>query len=404
MRPHFVYPESPGFQAAHFMRSNDAYHWNRQIDEHLPGGRVRCGDRTLLMLGGNSYLGLIQNAELRRSAAAALERFGLGTYGTRPMSGTTALHAELEALLSETNGSEASVLFPSGFQANLSTIAALVGQGDIVIGDQLNHASIIDGCRLSRAQVAFFRHNDMDDLRKKLEDARSFRNRLIVVDGVFSMDGDIAPLPQLCQLRDDHKAVLMVDEAHSLGVLGAGGRGVVEHFGLGRGDIDVISGVLSKAIPGTGGYVSGSAELIDYLRHTARSYIFSGALAPFNVAVIIAALRHFIGNKPLIERLWSNTRVFHDELKRLGVPIGGTATPITPILISENDRCAAAAQYCMEHGVFVVAIPYPVVPRGMTRLRSTVTAEHEPADLIAAATIIAQAAAQGAPAPRARAG
>jgi glycine C-acetyltransferase len=345
----------------------------------------------MIMLAGYSYLGLIDDPRLCAAAIKAIEEFGVGVHGTRINCGTLDLHEQLEKEISSTNLSEATILYPSGFQANFSTIAALVDKEDVIFSDALNHASIIDGCKLSGAHLVVYRHCDMDDLREKLRDAGRYRNRLVITDGVFSMDGDVAPIPQLLQLCKEHHAALMVDEAHSLGVLGARGFGVVEHFGLGAGDIDIITGVLSKALPGTGGYASGSVGLVDFLKHSARSYIFSGGTTPAQAASSLAAIEILKSDRSLVETLWRKTRLFHGHLKDRQISIGDTVTPITPIMIPDAKACIRAAHRVQMDGVFLVAVPFPVVPFGKSRLRATVTAAHDDGDLVEAADIIARA-------------
>jgi glycine C-acetyltransferase len=295
------------------------------------------------------------------------------------------LHNELEDLISATNKTQASVVFPTGYQANIATISTLVGEGDVIINDALNHASLIDGSKLSGATLRTFRHCDLKHLEEVLSGASNFRNRLVIIDAVFSMDGDIAPIPQICQICKDHKATLLVDEAHSLGVLGALGLGVVEHFGLASGDIDIITGVLSKALPGTGGYASGSRAAITYLKENARGYIFSGASAPFQTAVSIAALRFMLEHPERVQRLRTNTAIFHEALQHRGVDIRATKTPITPIVIGDAKQCVLASKAALNAGLHLFAIPFPVVPLGTSRLRASVSAVHLEADLVWAA-------------------
>ncbi|WP_019961798.1 aminotransferase class I/II-fold pyridoxal phosphate-dependent enzyme [Woodsholea maritima] len=394
MREHFEYPKSYVSNLADKSRAMGTYRWNAPVDAYLDNGRVRLGNSDLLMLAGYSYMGFIKNAEVMTKSRYALEQFGLGTHGTRPNCGTTTLHEELETIISASNRSASTTLFPSGFQANFSTISALVGEGDIILGDELNHASIVDGCKLSGAEFVIFKHNNIEDLVEKLKNTSEYKNRLVIVDAVFSMDGDIAPIPQLCKICDDYKAILLVDEAHSLGVLGEYGMGITEYFNLRPGDIDVITGVLSKAIPGTGGYASGSVELGDYLKHNARSYIFSGSLAPFNVAVMKSAFEVMMKDNSAIKRLWENTHHFHERLLDGGADLAGTKTPITPIMFGDAKRSLKASNYCFENGVYLVAVPFPLVPLGKSRLRATVTADHTLADLDFAADVVLQALAK----------
>lgn len=388
MRAHYTFPRSYASRLAETTRRAGTYAWNLEIDEYLPSSRIRSRGRELLMLGGYSYLGLIRDKRIAAGAEYALHRFGFGSHGARPNCGTTSIHLELERAISATNRTADSIIYPSGFQANFSTISALVGDEDIILGDALNHASIIDGCKLSGARFVTYKHNDVDDLRAKLTEARSYKNRLVIADAVFSMDGDIAPVPALCQLCDDYKAILMIDEAHSLGVLGKSGFGITEHFDLAAGDIDVITGVLSKAIPSTGGYASGSESMVDYLKHNARSYLFSGANSPYAMAIALEAFKLLSQHQVGVEALWQNTTLFHEELSSARVNIGATATPITPIMMGDARKCLSAANAAFESGVYLTPIPFPIVPLGRSRLRATVTAEHAAADLIDAARIL----------------
>ena len=343
------------------------------------------------MLAGYSYLGYISDKKVSDSALHAIDTYGLGTHGTRPNCGTTEIHLELESLLCQVTRSSSATLFPSGFQANISTIAALVGKNDIIMGDELNHASIVDGCKLSPAEFRAFKHNSLDDLKRILKESGSFDNRLIIVDSIFSMDGDMAPVPELCQLCDDYTAVLMVDEAHSFGVLGESGFGITEYFNLSAGDIDVITGVLSKTIPGTGGYACGTAELGEFLKHNANSYIFSGSISPYSVAVAIEAIRDMVLSNSRVNRLWANKKTFHEALKTKGMDIGNTCSPITPIILGGSNISLDAGKSCMDNCVFLVPVPFPLVPMGKSRLRATVTADHLEDDLLFAAEIIADA-------------
>lgn len=386
-----TYSPPPSFisRLARKARAKGVYHLNKSVDEYLSGGFVRCGGETLLMLAGYSYLGLLKDRHILKAAEEAFETFGLGAHGSRINCGTTAVHIELEQRLARLSRSDGCVLFPSGYQANVSTLQALFTPRDVIFSDQLNHASILDGIQASGARVVTYLHNDLADLEAKLAD-RGNRNALIVSDSVFSMDGDIADVPALIDLKSRYGALLMIDEAHSLGVLGANGFGVTQHFDTAPGAIDLISGVLSKAIPGTGGYVCASAGLTDYLRHNCKSYIYSGALSPYQSAMALACLDRMERDPAILERLKAKTVHFHDALRSRGLNIGLTATPITPIIIGDTDATFAAADFCMRNGVFLIATPFPIVPLGQARLRATVTADHDVEALTRAADVIAR--------------
>ena len=386
------YSAPPSFTSrfARKARAKGMYHYGRAVDEYLPNDFVRCGNQTLLMMAGYSYLGFIRDRAILEEASRAFDKYGLGAYGARISCGTVAVHAELEARLAQVTRSEDCVLFSSGFQANAATIPALFTPRDTIFSDQLNHASILDGIQASGARAVTYRHNDMRDLEAKLAQ-RGDGNALIVSDAVFSMDGDIADIPALIDIKSRYGALLMIDEAHSLGVLGRNGFGATQHFDTQPGAIDLVMGVLSKGIPGTGGYVCGSTELIDYLRHNARGYLFSGAMAPFQAAVAIACLNRLEQATDRIERLNANTAYFHNQLRDHGLDIGATSTPITPVLIGDSDVALRAADHCIKSDVFLNGVVFPIVPFGKARLRATVTADHQMADLADAANAIAAA-------------
>ncbi len=349
--------------------------------ESPQGAWIVVDGKKVLNLCSNNYLGLANDPRLREAAREAIERFGVGPGAVRTIAGTQSLHLELEKTLAEFKGAEAVISFQSGFNANLATIPALVGRGDAIFSDELNHASIIDGCRLSRAEIIRYAHNDPDDLRKKLEEARGkYRRMLIVTDGVFSMDGDIAPLPAIADLADEFGAILMVDDAHGEGVLGRGGRGIVDHFGL-HGRVDVEVGTLSKAFGVVGGYVAGSRLLIEYLRQKARPFLFSSAVTPPDVAASLAAARILSESTELVDRLWENTRYFKEGMKAAGFDIGKSETPITPVMLGEAKLAQTFSRRLFEEGIFAQAIGYPTVPRGKARIRVMISASHSKEDL-----------------------
>ncbi len=356
--------------------------------------RTEVDGRPLILLASNAYLGLNTHPDLVAAAGRALAEFGTGSGGSRLITGTTRLHRELEAALAALKGSEDAVLFGTGYQANVGTITALVGPEDLICSDELNHASIIDACRLSRARTAVYRHGDPEHLATLLAEARPAHRRcLIVTDGVFSMDGDMAPLPALRAVAERHQAMLMVDDAHGTGVLGRTGAGTAEHFGV-HGQIPIQMGTLSKALAGEGGFVAGSRLLCDYLRNRARSFIFSTAPSPATAAVGLEALAVLRREPERRERLHANTRRLRQGLTALGYRVLPGETPVVPVLIGEAEPTLALARTLEEAGVFVPAIRPPTVPVGSSRLRATVMATHTNADLDAALAAFAVAGRQ----------
>lgn len=334
----------------------------------------------MLLLCSNDYLGLANHPALRRAAQEAVERYGVGSGASRLVSGSMTLHAQLEHRIAEFKGAEAALLFNSGYAANTGIIPAIMGEGDVIFSDSLNHASIIDGCRLSRAQPAVYRHKDMDHLETLLREHRRHRRKLIVTDGVFSMDGDIAPLPDIVSLAEQHDAIVLVDDAHATGVLGARGTGSVERFGL-EGRVQIQMGTLGKALGSFGAYVAANRDIIDYLLNTARSFIFSTSLPPALCAASIAAIDILEQEPERRKKLWENRTRFVNGLEAMGITIGSTETPIVPVLIGENDKTLKASQRMLDEGLFAAAIRPPTVPEGSSRIRTTVTAAHSNVDI-----------------------
>jgi 8-amino-7-oxononanoate synthase len=365
------------------------YFFETEITAHR-GAWVESGGRRLLMLGSYQYLGLLEHPRVVQAAHEAAQQFGVGHHGSRLLTGTTSIHLQLESKLAELMASEAAIVFSSGYVANLSTISTLVGPGDCVIGDRWNHASIADGCRMSGAAFLEFEHNDMRSLEQQLDKAGGART-LVIVDTVFSMDGDIADLPRIVELCRRHGALLMVDEAHSLGVLGATGRGIQEHFGLAPDAIDVKMGTLSKALGGSGGFVAGREEIVTYLRHHARGYIFSGALPACEAAVALAAVQVLEQSPELVQRLWRNLDHYRAGLERLGFDCGKSATPIVPIMTGNDRTAVEMTQLCRTAGVFVIPVVFPAVPLNAPRLRTSLSAVHDEADLDIAIQVLADA-------------
>jgi glycine C-acetyltransferase len=359
------------------------------------GPIVSIDERRLISLSSNDYLGLTHHPRLRAAALAAVERFGAGSGAVRTIAGTMSLHEELEAELARFKGTEATLTFQSGFTANTGVIPTLTGEQDLIVSDALNHASIIDGMRLSKAPRKLYPHADVAALREILADAEErgrpesglpYRLILVVTDGVFSMDGDIAPLPGIVEAAEAHGAAVMVDDAHASGVLGRNGRGSVDHFGL-HGRVAVQVGTLSKAVGVLGGYVAGSRDLRDILTQRARPFLFSTSHPPAVAAACLEAI-HVLEDEPeLIDRLWANTRRFKTELVRLGFDTGASETPITPVMMGDSTTAARFSDRLFEEGVFAQPIVYPTVALDKARIRTIVTAAHtdEQLDLALAA-------------------
>ncbi|MCS7263270.1 MAG: glycine C-acetyltransferase [Armatimonadetes bacterium] len=349
--------------------------------ESPQGAWIVVDGKKVLNLCSNNYLGFCNDLSLKEAAKEAIDKYGVGPGAVRTIAGTMKLHLELERKLAEFKEVEAVVSFQSGFCANLATIPALVGREDGIFSDELNHASIIDGCRLSRAEIIRYAHCNVDDLKAKLQENRHrFRRALIITDGVFSMDGDIAPLPEIVKLARDYDAFVMVDDAHGEGVLGRGGRGITDHFGL-HGEVDIEVGTLSKAFGVVGGYVAGSTELCQYLRQRGRPFLFSSAVTPPDVAACIAAVDILLQSEDRVKKLWENARYFQNGLKSLGFDIGKTQTPITPVMLGEAHLAQSFSRRLFEEGIYAQAIGYPTVPRGAARIRVMISAVHSKEDL-----------------------
>lgn len=334
------------------------------------------GERVINMCS-NNYLGLANHPRLKQAMLAAVEKYGVGSGAVRTIIGNTDLHEELDRVLAEFKREEAAMTFQSGFNCNAGTIQAITEKGDIIISDELNHASIIDGVRLSRADKAVYKHCDMEDLRRVLSEKRSqYNTALIITDGVFSMDGDIAPLPEIAKLAEEFDALIYVDDAHGSGVLGENGRGTVDHFHL-HGKIDFIVGTLSKAVGVVGGYVATNQVTYDWLSHRARPILFSTSLPPAVVATIIESIKLLSESDALTKKLWDNARYFQAELRKAGFDLGKTQTPITPVTIGAEDETMKVSRRLLEQGVFGSAIVFPTVPKGTGRIRCMVSAMHE---------------------------
>jgi glycine C-acetyltransferase len=336
--------------------------------------------RQVVNLSSNNYLGLTTHPRLREAALEATRRFGVGTGSVRTIAGTMAIHLELEERLAAFKKTEAAVVFQSGFAANAGTVAAILTKGDIVISDELNHASIIDGARLSRAEIKVFPHKDVDAAREVLRGLPAGGRRLLITDGVFSMDGDLGPLPGLCALAEEFGCIMMVDDAHASGVFGANGRGTIDHFGV-HGRVGIQVGTLSKAIGVLGGYVAGSRTLIEYLYHRARPFLFSTSHPPAVAAACLAAIDLLLEEPQIIDRLWENARFFKTGLARLGFDTGASESPITPVITGDAALAMKLSDRLFDLGVFAQGIGFPTVPRGKARVRTIVTATHTRAEL-----------------------
>jgi len=336
---------------------------------------VLCGDRELVMLGSNNYLGLANHPEVKEAATIALAVYGTGVAGSRLLNGTLDLHVELEERLAEFTGREAALVFSTGFQVNLGVLSSLIGRRDVAVLDALDHACIIDGCRLGFGRSLKYRHNDMADLERKLEQIPSGAGILIVVDGVFSMEGDVAPLPEIVRLARAHHARVMVDDAHGLGVFGVCGRGTPEHFGVEQ-EVDLLMGTFSKSLATVGGFVAGSAYVLNHIRHVARSGIFSAALPPACVAAARKAVDIVEREPERRKQLWENAHYLKHELDRLGFDTGESSSPVIPVVVGEDEDSYRAVIRLQELGVFANPVVSPAVPHGRAMIRTSCIATH----------------------------
>jgi glycine C-acetyltransferase len=342
-------------------------------DEQKPSTTV--DHHHVVNLSSNNYLGLTTHPRLRARALEAIARLGVGTGSVRTIAGTMDIHMELERRLADFKQTEAVVVFQSGFTANAGTVSSILTKDDVVISDELNHASIIDGCRLSRAEIKVFPHKDVDAARRILRTLPAAQRKLLITDGVFSMDGDLGALPDLCALAEEFGCIMMVDDAHASGVFGRNGRGTIDHFGV-HGRVDIQVGTLSKAIGALGGYVAGTRALIEFLHHRARPFLFSTSHPPPVAAACIAAIDVLLDEPELIDRLWENTRFFKAGLKQLGFNTGMSESPITPVIVGDAERAMALSDRLFARGVFAQGIGFPTVARDRARVRTIVTATH----------------------------
>jgi glycine C-acetyltransferase len=353
-----------------------------RVLEGSQAARTRFDGRDVINLASNNYLGLAAHPRLKEAAAKAAMEFGAGSGAVRTIAGTMTLHKELERRFAEFKGAEAALMFQAGFTANAGTVAAILTREDVIVSDQLNHASIIDGARLSKAEIKVFPHKDAKAADQLLSESKApGRRQLLITDGVFSMDGDIAPLPDLVEVAERHGAIMMIDDAHASGVLGAGGKGTVAHFALDPARVDVQVGTLSKAIGVLGGFIAGPAHLIEWLVNRGRPFLFSTSAPPPVAAACIAALDVISDEPERIERLWSNTTFFKNGLHDLGFDTGASETPITPVVAGEETKAVELSSLLWDEGVFTPAIVYPTVAKGRSRVRTIVTADHTEDDL-----------------------
>jgi 8-amino-7-oxononanoate synthase len=371
------------------VKKNNLY---RQTVTYNPvsADHIELQDKKYLLLASNNYLGLTHDAAVRQAAIEAVQLYGTGSGGARLTTGTYPLFDELEKELARFKEKEAALVFNTGYMANLGVISALAGPDDVIFSDELNHASIIDGCRLSRAQTVVYRHADMEDLQTLLNNTVCQGKRLLITDGVFSMDGDIAPLKEIVELAEQYAAIVVVDDAHATGVIGKNGKGTAAYFGV-HDKVQVQIGTLSKALGAEGGFVAGSRELIDYIRNKARSFIFSTALAPATIAAALAALRQVTARPELVATLGENSRYMRELLTSAQLPILAGETPIIPIMVGEAENAVRLTAQLKQQGIILTAIRPPTVPAGTSRLRLTVTAAHEREELAWAAEQIAAA-------------
>lgn len=374
-----IFEKCYDFSRAEEVMAAGLYPYFTPISE-AKGNRVKVRGREMILIGSNNYLGLIDHPKVKQAAKEAIDRYGVATCGSRFLTGTIDLHELLEERLAKFMNKEAALTFSTGYQTNLGIISSLAGKDDFVITDRMDHASIIDACRLSFAEVRKFKHNDMQDLEKVLSEIPENKGKLIVVDGVFSMEGDIADLPGIVKLAKKYKARVMVDDAHGLGVLGKHGRGTAEHFGL-EDEVDLIMGTFSKSFVSIGGFVAGEKKVINYIKHFARSLIFSAAATPASVATVLAALEVIENEPERRERLWQITHYMRNSFQQMGYNTGPSQTPIIPIMIGDDEKCFALWKALRDEGIFTTPVIYPAVPKGQALIRTSYSANHTDEEL-----------------------
>lgn len=366
---------------------NDGVYRKLPVLETPSQAEVILNGKKVINLSSNNYLGFANHPRLRKAAIEAVEKYGAGSGAVRTIIGNMDIHENLEKLIAEYKGDESAFLYQSAFNCNAGTIQAITEAGDIIISDELNHASIIDGCRLSKAAKGVYKHSDMDSLEAVLKDARDkYKNILVITDGVFSMDGDIAKLPEIVELAEKYEAMTYVDDSHGSGVLGRSGRGTIDHFGL-HGRVDFGMGCLSKAIGVMGGYIAGSKTVYEWLSHRARPVLFSTSLPPAAVGAITEAITMLMESTEYTDRLWDNAKYWKSKIGSLGFNTGHSETPITPVIIGDEAKTMEFSRKLLENGVFVSGIVFPTVPKGTGRVRCMVTAEHTKEQLDRAAAV-----------------
>jgi len=361
------------------LREKGLYNTIRTIESASDAWVTIDGQRKLNMCS-NNYLGFANDERLRAAAKRAIDEYGVGPGAVRSIAGTMSLHIELEKRIAEFKGTEAALSVQSGLNTNLATIPLLMGKEDVLFTDELNHASIIDGVRLTKAQRVIFPHRDVEALAEKLEGHKEIEKKLIITDGVFSMDGDLAPLPAMVELAEEYDAMVMVDDAHGEGVLGSHGRGIVDHYGL-HGRVDIECGTMSKAFGVMGGYIAGSAKLVEYLRQQARPFLFSSAATPADVAACIEAINILDEDDTSVRTLWENAKYFKTALQDVGFDTGVSETPITPVMLGEAQTAWDFSKQLFAEDVFATAIAFPTVPHGKARIRVMLSAAHSRDDL-----------------------
>lgn len=375
------------------IKAQGLYFYNQPVEEIRGGAKVLVHGREMGMYASYGYLGLLGHPRINEAARKALDKYGTGTNGVRSLAGTLTIHTELEETIADFKHTESAITYTSGYATNLTVVSTLMGRGDYVLSDKLNHASIVDGCVMSGAEFRRFKHNDMQDLENRLKNIPEGVSKLVIADSVFSMDGDIIDLPKMAELCRKYHAWLMIDEAHSIGVLGKTGRGIEEHFGLDN-VIDIKMGTLSKTIPSVGGYVAARQEIITYLRHASRAYIFSAALPPAQAAAANESFKVILDEPWRVEKLNANSRQFIDGLKSAGFNTLLTETAIVPVVCGSDELAFAMTREGQRQDVFVLPVVSPAVPEGLARLRATVTAAHEPGEIDRAMDIIITAGKQ----------
>ena len=348
--------------------------------QEVKGNKVKVDGKEMIMVGSNNYLGLMNHPRVMKAAKEAVDRYGVATCGSRFLNGTLDIHIELEKKLAEFMKKEAALAFSTGFQTNQGIISTLIGKGDSVITDKMVHASIIDACRLTYGQVYRFKHNDMADLEKILSSLNKDAGKLIVVDGVFSMEGDLINLPKVVELSKKYSAKIMVDDAHGIGVMGKSGRGTSEHFGV-EDDIDLVMGTFSKSIASLGGFVAGDAKVISYIKHFARALIFSASITPASVATAIATVDIIQTEPERREKLWNITKKMKSGFQALGYNTGPTETPIIPVMVGNDEMAFRLCRLLREDGIFTNPVIYPAVPKGQSLIRTSYSATHTEEEL-----------------------